>query len=57
MCLLSVCIVRSIGRRSEFSAWIVVQVVLLYSEDDMVVMSGDLAVGVCCLALWSGYGC
>ena len=43
MCLLSVCIVRSIGRWSEFSAWIVVQVVLLYSEDDMVVM---LVVGV-----------
>ena len=25
-----------------FSAWIVFQVVLLYSEDDMVVMSGDV---------------
>ena len=42
MCLLSVCIVSSIGRWSEFSAWIVVQVVLLYSEDHMVVMSGDV---------------
>ena len=47
----------SIGRWSEFSAWIVVQVVLLYIEDDMVVMSGDLAVGVRCLALSSGYLC
>ena len=27
--------------------------VLLYSEDDMVVMSGDVG----CLALWSGYLC
>ena len=42
VCLLSVCIVSSIGRWSEFSAWIVFQVVLLYSEDDMVVMSGDV---------------
>ena len=41
-CLLSVCIVSNIGRWSEFSAWIVFQVVLLYSEDDMVVMSGDV---------------
>ena len=32
----------SIGSWSEFSAWIVVQIVLLYSEDDMVVMSGDV---------------
>ena len=39
---LSVCIVSNIGRWSEFSAWIVFQVVLLYSEDDMVVMSGDV---------------
>ena len=45
VCLLSVCIVSNIGRWSEFSAWIVLQVVLLYSEDDMV-MSGD--VGCCC---------
>ena len=29
VCLLSVCIVSSIGRWSEFSAWIVFQVVLL----------------------------
>ena len=42
VCLLSVCIVRSIVRWSEFNAWIVVLVVLLYSEDDMVVMSGDV---------------
>ena len=42
VCLLSVCIVSSIGRRSEFIAWIVFQVVMLYSEDDMVVMSGDV---------------
>ena len=42
VCLLSVCIVRRIGRWSDLSAWIVVQVVLLYSEDDMVVMSGDV---------------
>ena len=42
VCLLSVCIVSNIGRWSEFSAWIVFQVVLLYSEDDMVVMSGDV---------------
>ena len=42
VCLLSVCIVMSNGRWYEFSAWIVVQVVLLYSEDDMVVMSGDV---------------
>ena len=55
VCLLSVCIVRSIGRWSEFSAWIVVQVVLLYSEDDMVVMSGD--VGCWCALFWhSGLG-
>ena len=39
--LLSGCIVSNIGRGSEFRAWIVFQVVLLYSEDDMVVMSGD----------------
>ena len=45
-------VLLSIGRWSESSAWIVVQVVLLYSEDDMVVMS---AVCVRCLALWSGY--
>ena len=32
----------SIGKWSKFSAWIVVQVLLLYSEDDMVVMSGDV---------------
>ena len=37
------CIVSNIGMWSEFSAWIVFQVVLLYSEDDMVVMSGDVA--------------
>ena len=43
MCLLSVCIVRSIGRWSVFSAWIVVQVVLLYNEDDTEVMSGDVS--------------
>ena len=43
VCLLSVCIVSNIGRWPEFSAWIVFQVVLLYSEDDMVVMSGDVA--------------
>ena len=42
VCLLSICIVSNIGRWSEFSAWIVFQVVLLYSEDDMVVMSGDV---------------
>ena len=42
-------------RWSEFSVWIVVQLVLLYSEDDMVVMPGDI--GVHCLALWSGYLC
>ena len=42
VCLLSVCIVSNIGRWSEFSAWIVFQVVLLYSENDMVVMSGDV---------------
>ena len=41
VCLLSVCIISSIGRWSEFSAWIVFQVVLLLSEDAMVVMSGD----------------
>ena len=40
--LLSVCIVSNIGRWSEFSAWIVFQVVLLYSEDGMVVMSADV---------------
>ena len=61
MCLLSVCIVSNIGRWTEFSAWIVFQVVLLYSEDDMVVMSGDGVsfqfVDVRCLALWSGYLC
>ena len=57
MCLLSVCIVRSIGRWSEFSARIVVQVVLLHSEDDMVVMLGDVGVDVRCLALWPGYLC
>ena len=48
--LLSVCIVSSIGRWSEFSAWIVFQVVLLYSEDDMVVISGDVS---CWCALFS----
>ena len=32
----------SSGRWSEFSAWIVVQVVLLYIEVDMVVISGDV---------------
>ena len=42
VCLLSVCIVSNDGRWSEFSAWIVFQVVLLYSEDDMVVISGDV---------------
>ena len=42
VCLLSVCIVSNIGRWFEFSTWIVFQVVLLYSEDDMVVMSGDV---------------
>ena len=42
MCLLSVCIVSSIGRCSEFSAWIVFQVVLLESKDDMVMMSGNV---------------
>ena len=42
VCLLSVCIVSNIGRWSEFSAWIAFQVVLLYSEDDMVVMSGGV---------------
>ena len=42
MCLLTVCIVSNIGRWSEFSAWIVFRVVQLYSEDDMVVMSGDV---------------
>ena len=42
VCLLSVCIVSNISRWSEFSAWLVFQVVLLYSEDDMVVMSGDV---------------
>ena len=42
LCVCSVCIVSSIGRWSEFSAWIVVQDVLLYSEDDMVVISGDV---------------
>ena len=42
VCLLSVCIVMSIGRWSEFSAWIVVHVVLLYSKDEMVVMPGDV---------------
>ena len=42
VCLLSVCIVSNIGRWCEFSARIVFQVVLLYSEDDMVVMSGDV---------------
>ena len=31
-----------IGRWSEFCAWIVFQVVLLYSEDDVVVMSRDV---------------
>ena len=34
----------SIGRWSEFSAWIVIQVVLLYSDDDMVLM-GDVGCG------------
>ena len=34
--------VMSIGKWSEFNTWIVVQIVLLYSEDDMVVMSGDV---------------
>ena len=46
VCLVSVCIqltiVSNIGKWAEFSAWIVFQVVLLYSEDDMVVMSGDV---------------
>ena len=42
MCLLSVCIVSNIGRWSEFSALIVFPVVLLYSEADMVVVSGDV---------------
>ena len=39
----------SIGRWSEFSAWIVVQVVLLYSDDDMVVSTKriQLARGWC----------
>ena len=36
------CIVSNIGRWSESSAWLVCQVVMLYSEDDMVVMSGDV---------------
>ena len=57
MCLLSVCIVSNIGRWSEFSAWIVFQAVLLYSEDDMVVMLGDVGFDVRCLALWSGCLC
>ena len=52
MCLLSVCIVRSIGRWAEFSAWIVVYVVLLYSVDDMV-MSGDVG---CCVVWHPGRG-
>ena len=47
MCLLSVCIVRSIGKWSEVSAGIVVQGVLLYSEDDMVVIPGDVWLLVC----------
>ena len=54
VCLLSVCIASNIGRWSEFSAWIVFHVVLLYSEDDMVVMSG---VDVRCLAFWLGCLC
>ena len=37
---LLVCIVSNIGRWSEFSALIVLQDILLYSEDDMAVMSG-----------------
>ena len=35
-------LVSNIGRGSEFSAWIVFQVVPLYREDAMVVMSGDV---------------
>ena len=42
VCLLSVCIVSNIGRGSEFSTGIVFHVVLFYSEDGMVVMSGDV---------------
>ena len=42
VCLLSVCIVSNIGMWSEFSTWIVFQVVLLYSDDDMVMISGDV---------------
>ena len=41
-CCLWNIIVSNIGRWSDFSAWIVFQVVLLYSEDDIVVMSGDV---------------
>ena len=37
-----VCIISNIGRWSKVSAGIVFQVVMLYSEDDMVVMSGDV---------------
>ena len=49
--LLSVCIVSSIGRWSELSAWTALQAALLQSEDDMVVA------GVRCLVLWSGCLC
>ena len=42
VCCRSVLLVVLVYRWSEFSAWIVFQVVLLYSEDDIVVMSGDV---------------
>ena len=52
---MTVCsVVLCVYCRSEFSAWIVFQVVLLYSEDDMVVM---LVVDVRCFALWLGCLC
>ena len=41
VCCRSVLLVILVGGL-EFSAWIVFHVVLLYSENDMVVMSGDI---------------
>ena len=48
MCLLSVCIVSNIVRWSELVHGLSFQVGLLYSEDDMVVMSGDVGCDVRC---------